>query len=152
MSVADRVQAMLGRLESMDKQALLTLRENSLRLGEEAAPLVAAIDARLEGFDATGGMARHRLDFARGMLRIAERRPPGQWIASRELFQRAKVEFADNPYAVWIKGNSAREIPLTKALEDVKSEFPYLEIRKEGPERGARVWWRVKPGGQLPPK
>lgn len=90
-------------------------------------------------------MAAHRLEFARAMLRMVERERPLQWVASRDLFQKAKVEHADNPFAIWMGGNTARQIPLTKALSDVLPEFPRLEWRKDGSEQGARVYYRLKP-------
>ena len=52
------------------------------------------------------------------------------------------VEDADNPYAVWMQGNSARQIPLTKALDDVLPEFPDVERRKDGTGQGDRVYYR----------
>jgi hypothetical protein len=64
------------------------------------------------------------------------------WVASRDLFAKAKALDADNPYAIWMKGKSAREIPLIKALADVEGEFPDVERRKDGPDQGSRVWYR----------
>jgi hypothetical protein len=137
-----RVEAALARVPSLDIQGLKTLRENALRLGDEAAPIIEAIDARLDEFDASGGMARHRLEFARQMLRIVERGSPRQWQEGRSIFNKAVLENADNPFVVWMKGNSARQIPITKALEDVLPEFPHIEREKDA--QSGRVSWRIR--------
>jgi hypothetical protein len=63
MSQNKQVAAAIGRVPHLDLQELKTLRENALRFGEDAAPLVQAIDARLADFDAAGGLAHHRLEF-----------------------------------------------------------------------------------------
>jgi hypothetical protein len=126
----------------LDLQGLKTLRENALRLGDEAVSVIEAIDARLNEFDASGGMARHRLEFARQMLRIVERCPPRQWQEGRAIFNKAVLENADNPFVVWMKGNTARQIPITKALEDVLPEFPHIEREKD--VQSGRVSWRVR--------
>lgn len=142
MSENKQVAAAIARVPLLDLQALKTLRENALRFGDEAAPLIGAIDARLSEFELSGGIARHRLEFARQMLRIVERENSRQWLEGRSIFNRAILEHADNPYVVWMKGNSARQIPLTKALEDVRPEFPHLEHRKDA--QSGRVFWRMK--------
>jgi hypothetical protein len=137
-----RVAAALARLPHLDIQRLKTLRENAVRLGDEAAPVIEAIDARLAEFDASGGMARHRLEFARQMLRIVERGLPRQWQEGRSIFNKAVLENADTPFVIWMKGNGARQIPITKALEDVLPEFPNIERDKD--VQSGRVSWRVK--------
>lgn len=142
MSENKQVAAALVRVPHLDLQGLRTMRENALRFGAEAAPLIEAIDARLDEFHVAGGIAPHRLEFARQMLRIVERGSPRQWQESRSIFNRAVLENADNPYVVWMKGNTARQIPLTKALDDVLPEFPHLE-RDKDPQSG-RVSWRVR--------
>jgi hypothetical protein len=131
----------LARVPDLDLQGLKTQRENALRFGEKAAPLVEAIDARLADFEASGGMAHHRLEFARQMLRIVERGSPRQWQEGRSIFNKAVLENASNPFVVWMKGNTARQIPITKALEDVLPEFPHIERDKDA--QSGRVSWRV---------
>ncbi len=145
MSVEKQVAAALGRLAQLSHQELLTTRENALRFGPAAQPLLEAIDERLEAFQQEGGMAVHRLEFARSMLRLVERGSPG-WIPARDIFLRAQTEFADNPFVIWMKGNTARQIPVTKALDDVLPEFPHIERRKDGVGQGDRVYFRRKPG------
>ncbi|OJU12148.1 MAG: hypothetical protein BGN86_08955 [Caulobacterales bacterium 68-7] len=142
MAENKQVAAAMARIPQLDIQRLKTLRENALRFGAEAAVLVDAVDARLQEFDAAGGMARHRLEFARQMLRIVERGSPHQWQEGRSVFNRAVQENADNPFVVWMKGNSARQIPVTKALEDVLPEFPHLQREKD--EQSGRVSWRIR--------
>jgi hypothetical protein len=142
VSENNRVVAALARVPHLDLQGLKTLRENALRLGDEAVPVIEAIDVRLDEFDATGGMARHRLEFARQMLRIVERGPLRQWQEGRSIFNKAVVENADNPFVAWMKGNTARQIPITKALEDVLPEFPHIEREKD--VQSGRVSWRVR--------
>ncbi len=132
----------MARIPQLDLQGLKTLRENALRFGDDAAPVIKAIDARLDEFDASGGMARHRLEFARQMLRIVERAPARQWQEGRSIFNRAVAENADNPFVAWMKGNTARQIPITKALGDVMPEFPNIEREKD--VQSGRVSWRVK--------
>lgn len=142
MSQNKQVAAAIGRVPHLDLQGLKTLRENALRFGEEAAALVQAIDARLADFDAAGGLAHHRLEFARQMLRIVERGRPRQWQEGRSIFNKAVLENGDNPFVVWMKGNTARQIPITKALEDVLPEFPHIERDKD--VQSGRVSWRLK--------
>ena len=142
MTQNKHVAAALGRVPDMDLQELRTLRENALRFGEDSAPLVEAIDARLADFDAAGGLARHRLEFARQMLRIVERGRPRQWQEGRSVFNKAVLENSDNPFVVWMKGNTARQIPITKALEDVLPEFPHIERDKD--VQSGRVSWRLR--------
>lgn len=142
MSQNKHVAAALGRVPDLNPQELKTLRENALRFGEDAVPLVEAIDARPAEFDAAGGLARHRLEFARQMLRIVERARPRQWQEGRSVFNKAVLENGDNPFVVWMKGNSARQIPITKALEDVLPEFPHIERDKD--VQSGRVSWRLK--------
>lgn len=142
--IAGQVAAMLARVPSMDQQQLITVRENAIRIGPEAEALVAAIDARLAEFKAEGGMAVHRLEFARQMMRMVERSPNTQWIAGIDLFKRAAHEYASNPYIVWMHGNSARKIPLTKAIEDVIGAFPNVQREKRGDGQSDRVYFRRK--------
>jgi hypothetical protein len=142
MSQAKQVAAAISRVQHLNLQELKTLRENALRFGDEAEPLIQAIDARLADFDATGGLAKHRLEFARQMLRIVERGRPRQWQESRSVFNKAVLENGDNPFVVWMKGNTARQIPITKALEDVLPEFPHIEREKD--VQSGRVSWRLK--------
>ena len=142
MSENKRVAAAMARISHLDLQGLKTLRENALRFGEDAVPVIEAIDARMDEFNASGGMARHRLEFARQMLRLVERGPPRQWQEGRSIFNRAVVENAHNPFVAWMKGNTARQIPVTKALEDVLPEFPNIEREKDG--HSGRVSWRVR--------
>jgi hypothetical protein len=142
MTEDKRITAALARVASLDLQGLKTLRENALRFGDDAAPLVEAIDARLEEFEVAGGMAPHRLEFARQMLRIVERGVPRQWQEGRSVFNRAVLENADNPFVIWMKGNGARQIPITKALEDVLPEFPHIERERDA--QSGRVSWRVR--------
>jgi hypothetical protein len=137
-----RVAAAMARIPHLDLQGLKTLRENALRFGDDAVPVIEAIDARLDEFDASGGMARHRLEFARQMLRIVERGPPRQWQEGRSIFNKAVVENADNPFVAWMKGNTARQIRITKALEEVLPEFPNIEREKD--VQSGRVSWRVR--------
>jgi hypothetical protein len=47
MSQNKQVAAAIGRLPNLDLQGLKTLRDNALRFGTDAAPLVKSIDARL---------------------------------------------------------------------------------------------------------
>lgn len=136
-----QVALALARVPDLDLQGLKTQRENAMRFGEEAAPLVEAIDARLADFEASGGMAHHRLEFARQMLRIVERGSPRQWQEGRSIFNKAVLENANNPFVVWMKGNTARQMPITKALEDVLPEFPHIERDKDA--QSGRVSWRV---------
>lgn len=141
MTQNKQVAAAIKQVPHLGLQELQTLRENALRFGEDAAPLVQAIDSRLADFDAAGGLAYHRLEFARQMLRIVERGRPRQWQESRSVFNRAVLENGDNPFVVWMKGNTAREIPITKALEDVLPEFPRIERDKD--VQSGRVSWRL---------
>ena len=143
MSPNKQVEAALARVPNLNLQELKTLRENALRFGDGAIALVEAIDARLMEFSASGGLAPHRLEFARQMLRIVERGRPGEWQAGRAVFERAVLENGDNPFVIWMKGNSARAIPVTKALCDVKDEFPHIERHND--EHSRRVSWRVRP-------
>ena len=136
-----KVEAAIARVPHLDLQQLKTLRENALQFGEEAAPLVEAIDTRLADFEAAGGIASHRLEFARQMLRIVERGRPLQWQEGRSIFNKAVQENGDNPFVVWMQGNTARQIPVTKALEDVLPEFPHIERDKD--VQSGRVSWRV---------
>jgi hypothetical protein len=142
MSQNKQVAAAMARVPHLDLQGLKTLRQNALRFGDEAVPLIEAIDARFQDFDAAGGMARHRLEFARQMLRIVERGRARQWQEGRSIFNKAMLENGDNPFVVWMKGNTARQIPITKALEDVLPEFPHIERDKD--VQSGRVSWRVK--------
>lgn len=52
------------------------------------------------------------------------------------------LENGDNPFVVWMKGNTARQIPVTKALEQVMPEFPGIERNKDA--QTGRVSWRLK--------
>lgn len=140
MSQNKQVAAAIARVPHLDLQELKTLRENALRYGENAAALVHAIDARLADFDAAGGLAHHRLEFARQMLRIVERGQPRQWQEGRSVFNKAVLKNGDNPFVVWMKGNTARQIPITKALQDVLPEFPHIERDKD--VQSGRVSWR----------
>ncbi len=142
MSENKQVAAAMARIPHLDLQGLKTLRENALRFGDQAVSLIEAIDARLDEFDASGGMARHRLEFARQMLRLVERGSPRQWQEGRSIFNKAVLENADNPFVSWMKGNTARQIPITKALEDVLPEFPNIERDKD--VQSGRVSWRTK--------
>ncbi len=136
-----QVALAMARVPDLDVEGLKTQRENALRYGDKAAALVEAIDARLAVFEAGGGMAYHRLEFARQMLRIVERGHPRQWQEGRSIFNKAVLENANNPFVVWMKGNTARQIPITKALEDVLPEFPNIERDKDS--QSSRVSWRV---------
>lgn len=142
MSQNKQVEAAIGRVPNLSLQELKSLRENAMRYGEDAAPLTQAIDARLAEFDSAGGLAHHRLEFARQMLRIVERGRPRQWQEGRSIFNKAALENADNPFVDWMKGNTARQIPITKALEDVLPEFPHIERDKD--VQSGRVSWRLK--------
>lgn len=141
MDIEKQLAAALQRVPMMDKQALLTLRENASRKGDVAATLIAAIDQKLEAFESDGGMAKHRLEFARCMLRKMEREPVGRRVPSMDLFQRARTEDGSNAFAIWMEGNTARRIPLTKALEDVLPEFPNLKREKDGSSQSDRVFY-----------
>jgi hypothetical protein len=44
-----------------------------------------------------------------------------------------------------MSGNGARQIPITKALETVLSEFPHLERRKDGTGQSDWVYYRRLP-------
>lgn len=140
--VGEQIASALARVGSLDHQSLLILRDNALPYGDAAAELILAIEVRLAEFNVGGGMARHRLDFARAMLGKLDREPALRWVAARDLFNRARCENADSPFAAWMEGNSARQIPLTKALEDVLAEFPEVERRKDGVGQGDRVYFR----------
>ena len=142
MSQNKQIAAAMTRVPRLNLQELNTLRQNALRFGEDAAPLIEAIDARLDEFDSAGGMARHRLEFARQMLRIVERGRPRQWQEGRSIFNKAVFENGENPFVVWMNGNTARQIPITKALEDVLPEFPHVEREKD--VQSGRVSWRLK--------
>lgn len=142
MSQNKQVATAMGRVPHLDLQELRTVRENALRFGDDAAPLIQAIDARLADFESAGGLAHHRLEFARQMLRIVERGRPRQWQESRSVFNKAVFENGDNPFVVWMKGNTARQIPITKAIEDVLPEFPHIERDKDA--QSGRVSWRLK--------
>lgn len=134
--------AALARVPGMDRQALRTTRENALRHGAAAGALIEAIDARLAQLETDEPMALHRLEFARSILRKLDREPALRWVASRDLFNRARLEEADSPFVIWMAGNSARQIPITKALDDVLGEFPNVERRKDGAGQSDRVWYR----------
>lgn len=142
MSQSKQVEAAIGRVPHLSQQELKSLRENALRYGEAAALLISAIDARLAEFDSAGGLAHHRLEFARQMLRIVERGRLRQWQEGRSIFNKAVLENADNPFVDWMRGNTARQIPITKALEDVLPEFPHIERDKD--VQSGRVSWRLK--------
>ena len=143
-STEQLVAEMIERLPGMTHQQLVTVRANAVTQGEPAVALVRAVDGRLTAFEATGGMAQHRLEFARSMLSLMRSYPAGQWVASRDLFLRAKKDFSANPYVAHIEENSARAIILTKALEDVRPEFPGLEWRKDGSAQGSPVFYRQR--------
>lgn len=140
VTIEERVQAAIARVPGLDHKDLIGTRANAVRFGDAAKPLIAAIDERLAEFDAAGGMAKHRLDFARSMLSIVQRHKG--WVASRDLFNWARTEFSDNPYVAYMAENSARQIPLTKALSDVLPEFPAVEYRKEGTGQSDRIYYR----------
>jgi hypothetical protein len=142
LDIEKQLAAALARVAGADRQTLMNMRANAVKYGVAATELIEAINLRLAELGGSDAMARHRLDFARSMLRIAMRERLLQWTASRDLFLRAQVEDADNPFVVWMKGNTARQIPVTKALADVLPEFPDIEWRKDGPDQGARVWCR----------
>lgn len=142
MSENKQVTAALARVAHLNLQELKTLRLNAVRFGDEAAPLIDAIDERLTEFDASGGIAHHRLEFARQMLRIVGRGRTLQWQEGRAVFERAVLENGDNPFVAWMKGNTARQIPVTKALEQVLPEFPDIERDKD--TQSGRVSWRLK--------
>jgi hypothetical protein len=77
------------------------------------------------------------------MLRIVMR-GDDQWMPARDIFKQALLEEEMSPFVVWMRGNSARAMPVTKALGDVISEFPQIERKKEGSAQGARVYFRRK--------
>jgi hypothetical protein len=137
-----QIQAARSRVPHLDHQALITLRQNALRFGDQAAELIADIDVVLAEFSSSGGMSPHRLEFARCILRSIYRFPALQWVAGRDLYQKALIEHADNQYVIWLKGNGARAIPLTKALEDALPEFQDIERRKDGAAHSDRVYFR----------
>lgn len=142
MTENKHIAAAMARVPGLGLQELKTVRENALRYGDAAAPLIAAVDDRLADLDVAGGIARHRLEFARQMLRMVERGRPGVWQEGRSLFNNTVLENADNPFVVWMKGNTARAIPVTKALEEVLPEFPQIERDKD--VQSGRVSWRLK--------
>lgn len=142
MSENKQVTAALARVAHLNLQELNTLRLNAVRFGDAAAPLIDAIDERLTEVNVSGGIAQHRLEFARQMLRIVGRGRALQWQEGRSVFERAVLENGDNPFVVWMKGNTARQIPVTKALEQVLPEFPDIERDKD--TQSGRVSWRVK--------
>lgn len=141
MSIEKQVAAAMARVPTMALQELQTLRQNALKYGESASALIGLIDERLLEFEASGGMAAHRLEFARNMLRIV-RRSGVQWQAGRDVFNQARLEFSDSPFVIWMAGNGARQIPVTKALDDVMPEFPDIERRKDGVGQSDRVYFR----------
>ena len=132
----------LARVPGMDHQALLTVRANAVRIGPAAAAIIEAIDRRLEDFQAEGGMAVHRLEFARGMMRLVRERGSYQWLPGREIFEQTLLRMSDNPFVIWRQGNSARDIPVTKAIDDVLPEFPDIERMKDA--QSLRVSYRLK--------
>ena len=144
-TVDEQVQAALLRVPTMDHQGLVATRANAAARGDAAKPLVDAINTRLREFETAGGMAAQRLEFARSMLGLMDRYPAGQWVAARDLFARAELEFADNPYVTYFQAHGARRAPLTKALEKALAEFPMLERRKDGPAQGASVFYCQRP-------
>ena len=143
-STEQLVAEMIEKLPGMTHQQLVSLRANAVRQGAPAAALVQAVDVRLGDFDAKGGMPEHQREFARSMLSLVRRYPSGQWVASRDLFIRAKQEFSANPYVAHIEENSARSINLTNALDEVRQEFPGLERRKDGSAQGSPVFYRQR--------
>lgn len=146
MGRAEQIEAAIARVETADQQSLMTMRENAAKY-PDTGKLLEAIDRKLSEFQSEGGMHPHRLEFARAMLRIVERSTSTRWFAGRDLFQRARLEQAANPFVIWMAGNSARQIPVTKALEIVRPEFPNIEYRKEGPDQSARVFYRRRLAG-----
>lgn len=140
-----QLAAALARVPSLSRQALATLRGNAVRKGPAAQALVEAIDARLAELQPPEGMAAHRLEFARAMLRKAREGRPGQWIPAINLFDRTRLEQADNPWVGWMEENSARRMPLTASLHAAEAEFPDVERRKEGLGQSERVYYRRRP-------
>lgn len=142
MPTEQQIAATLARVPTMDQQSLLTLRVNAERMGAPAAPVIQAIDARLAEFKADGGMAVHRLEFARGMLRLVQEKGSRQWLPARDIFEQTLLRMADNPFVIWRIGNTARDIPVTKALDDVLPEFRDVERMKD--HQSKRVFFRVR--------
>lgn len=142
MSRNKHVQAAIERVPHLSVQELKSVRENALRYGEDAEHLIEMIDERLADFDAAGGLTHHRLEFARQMLRIVERGRPRHWQEGRSIFNKAVLKNPDNPFVDWMRGNTARQIPITKALEDILPEFPHIERDKD--LQSGRVSWRLK--------
>lgn len=132
----------LARVPHLDQQSLLTLRTNARRMGEAATVVVEAIDRRLADFKLEGGIAAHRLEFARGMLRLVREKGSRQWVPARDIFEQTLVRMADNPFVIWRTGNTARDIPVTKALDDVLPEFPDVERMKDA--QSLRVSFRLR--------
>ena len=142
MPTDQQLRAALARVPTMGHQQLVTTRENALSAGEPARSLVEAIDRRLGEFNQEGGWAAHRLAFARSVLGLMQRYPVGHWVASRDLVMRAQLKFSGNPYVSYCAANSARLIPLTKALEEAGREFPHIERRKDGSAPSDRVLYK----------
>lgn len=142
MSRETQLQAALARVPTMGQDQLKATRGNALSWGEEAAPLLAAIDARLTVKRAPEGMRMHRLDFARHVLSLVAEGPPGEWVRGSELVERAKRSMPDSPYLLYAAEGTGRMIPLTQALADALPTFPAVERRKDGDRQGAAVFFR----------
>ena len=145
MSREVQLQAALARVPAMSQDQLKATRQNALAWGEDAAPLLAAIDARLTLKGTPEGMRLHRMEFARHMLGMVEQGTPGEWIRGIDLARRAQESIPDNPFVVWAAENSARMIPLTDALADAREAFPAVEYEKRGDRQGAPVYYRRRP-------
>ncbi|HZZ90716.1 MAG TPA: hypothetical protein VFE13_20500 [Caulobacteraceae bacterium] len=100
MDIEKQRSAALSRVPGADRQTLQNMRSNAVKFGDDARDLIEAIDQRLADLGGSVVMPQHRREFARNMLRIAMRERPLRWVASRDLFLRAQVEDAYNPFVV----------------------------------------------------
>jgi hypothetical protein len=89
-------------------------------------------------------IARDAEDFARLMLQTLEqRRPEGEWIAVRELYEQTAARHPAHAYVGLVAAKPARRNALTSTLERLRAaEFPDIERRKDGGKRHAAALYR----------
>ncbi len=97
-------------------------------------------------------IARDAEDFARLMLRMLEQQ--GEWLAGRELFERAAARHPEHPYLAHVAARPARRSALNATLEALcAAEFPHLEQRKDGARRNAATLYRdARPAAAVEPQ
>jgi hypothetical protein len=143
-STKELIEDRIKQVPKLRESELLKLRDAARAYGDDGIRLIVAIENRLRDLEFLASRKLYEDEFARAFFRIAQSYPPGEWISSKVIFDRAVAEKSSNKYVIWFSANEPRQQGVTEVLRRSQHEFPDLERRKDGDWQGAPVFYRVR--------